>query len=136
MITKRKKKSRQRGSKTHGWGAMKKHRGAGNRGGRGMAGSGKRADQMKTFIIKKYGLQNYFGKHGFKRPQHSQEKYQTINVGDLNFEKEEINLQEKGYNKLLGKGKPNKKYHIKVKYCSQKAKEKIERIGGEVSLIE
>mgnify|MGYP001582468021 CR=1 FL=1 len=79
-----------------------------------MAGSGKRADQMKTFIIKKYGLQNYFGKHGFKRPQHSQEKYQTINVGDLNFEKEEINLQEKGYNKLLGKGKPNKNIFDRV----------------------
>ena len=136
MITKRKKVTRQRGSKTHGWGSMKKHRGAGNRGGRGMAGTGKRADQMKPSIINNYGLQNYFGKHGFKRPQHKIEKYRTINVGDLNFNREEINLQEEGYEKLLGKGKPNKKYYIKVKFCSQKAKEKIKRIGGEVSLIE
>ena len=39
----RKKNTRQRGSHTHGWGAKKKHRGAGNRGGRGNAGSGPRA---------------------------------------------------------------------------------------------
>ena len=136
MITKRKKIKRQRGSKTHGWGAMKKHRGAGNRGGRGMAGSGKRADHMKSWIIKKYGLENYFGKHGFKRPQNVLKKIRTINVGDVNFNKEEVNLEEEGYEKLLGKGKPKRKYHIKVKYCSHKAKEKIERIGGTVFLLE
>jgi len=135
MITKRKKNVRQRGSKTHGWGSMKKHRGAGNRGGRGMAGSGKRADQKKPTIIKEYGLQNYFGKHGFKRPQKVIHKKKTINVGDLNFDMQEVNLQEIGYDKLLGKGKPNKKYKIKVKFCSEKAKEKIETSGGEVSLI-
>ena len=49
-VNKRKKNSRQRGSHTHGWGAMKKHRGAGNRGGRGAAGSGKRADSKKPSI--------------------------------------------------------------------------------------
>ena len=135
MITKRKKNRRQRGSKTHGWGAMKKHRGAGNRGGRGMAGSGKRADQRKPSIIKDYGLDNYFGKHGFKRPQNILSHYKTINVGDLNFDKQEVNLQEFGIGKLLGKGKPNKKYIIKVKSCSQKAKEKIETSGGQVLLI-
>jgi len=135
MITKRKKNMRQRGSKTHGWGAMKKHRGAGNRGGRGMAGSGKRADQKKPSIIKEYGLKNYFGKHGFKRPQKILNHDKIMNVGDLNFDKQEIDLQELGIDKLLGKGKPNKKYIIKVKSCSQKAKEKIESSGGEISLI-
>ena len=44
---------------------MKKRRGAGNRGGRGMAGSGKRADQKKPTILKLYGS-SYFGKRGEK----------------------------------------------------------------------
>jgi large subunit ribosomal protein L15 len=52
MTTHRRKKNvKQRGSKTHGWGSMKKHRGAGNRGGRGKAGTGKRGDQKKPTII-------------------------------------------------------------------------------------
>lgn len=133
MITKRKKVTKQRGHKTHGWGAKKKHRGAGNRGGRGMAGSGKRADQKKPSIIKIYGSK-YFGKHGFKRPQKVIVKHNSINVGDLKFNEQEINLQEKGFDKLLGKGIPNKKYIIQVKSYSKKAKEKIESLGGEVLL--
>ena len=44
-VNKTKKVGKYRGSKTHGGGHMKKRRGAGNRGGRGMAGTGKRADQ-------------------------------------------------------------------------------------------
>lgn len=64
MIIKRKKSERYRGSQTHGGGAKKKRRGAGNRGGRGMAGSGKRADQKKPTILKNYG-NSYFGKRGF-----------------------------------------------------------------------
>ena len=51
-VNRRKKVVKQRGSHTHGWGSKKKHRGAGNRGGRGMAGSGKRADQRKPSILK------------------------------------------------------------------------------------
>ena len=55
VLNKRKKNSRMRGNTTHGYGSMKKNRGAGNRGGRGMAGSGKRADQKKPTILKLYG---------------------------------------------------------------------------------
>ncbi|MBI2499254.1 uL15 family ribosomal protein [Candidatus Woesearchaeota archaeon] len=133
-INKRKKNSRQRGSKTHGWGAMKKHRGAGNRGGRGLAGSGKKSDQLKPTIIKKFGLSNYFGKAGFKRPQKLvNKKIKTMNVGDLiKFNKPEINLIELGFNKLLGEGKVTKKYTIKVESCSRLAKEKIENAGGSI----
>ena len=60
-VNKRKKVTRYRGSKTHGGGAKKKRRGAGNRGGRGMGGSGKRADSKKPSL---WGAK-YFGKHGF-----------------------------------------------------------------------
>jgi len=135
-VNKRKKNSRQRGSKTHGWGAMKKHRGAGNRGGRGLAGSGKKSDQLKPTIIKKFGLSNYFGKSGFKRPQKLiNRKINAINVGDLvKFNKTEINLTELGFNKLLGDGKVTKKYTIKVESCSKLAKEKIEAAGGSITL--
>ena len=45
VVIKRKKSVKQRGSRTHGWGAGKKHRGAGHRGGKGNAGSGKRGQQ-------------------------------------------------------------------------------------------
>lgn len=130
MKKKRKKKSRMRGSATHGWGARKKHRGAGNRGGRGMAGSGKRADQKKPSILKEYGT-SYFGKTGFHRPQKIIKKIKIINIQDLpKFKKTEINLKELGYDKLLAKGIPDKKYKIKVKSFSKKAQEKIEKAGG------
>ncbi len=51
-----------RAKTTHGYGSMKKNRGAGNRGGRGLAGTGKRGDANKqTYQANK----KYFGKHGF-----------------------------------------------------------------------
>jgi len=132
VVHKRKKLSRQRGSKTHGWGAMKKHRGAGNRGGRGMAGTGKRADQMKSWIIKKYGsVNNYFGKHGFRIPQKVKQVDNPINIKDLP-NKDEINLTDMGYTKLLSKGNINRKIKIIVKKCSKNAKDKIEKAGGQV----
>src|SRR3989338_9188978 len=79
---KRKKNSRQRGHHTHGWGAKRKHRGAGNRGGVGMAGTGKRADQKKPTIINLYG-NDYYGKHGFNRPQKVLVKSKSINLDNL-----------------------------------------------------
>ena len=129
-VHKRKKVKKLRGSKTHGWGAMKKHRGAGNRGGRGMAGTGKRADQKKPSILKEYG-NSYFGKKGFNIPQKIKKIKKAINILELP-DKDIINLKEMGYDKLLGKGEVTKKLKITVPYCSKKAKEKIEAKGGEV----
>ena len=130
MVTsKRKKVTKYRGSKTHGSGSMKKRRGAGNRGGRGLAGTGKRADHKKQSIIKEYGTK-YFGKFGFKVPY----KKIKINAVNLSFIEEhlqnylkkglikekdgvyEINLDSLGYNKLLGSGKLTKKFNISTKY--------------------
>ena len=128
-INKRRKNSRQRGSQTHGWGAMKKHRGAGNRGGRGMAGTGKRADTLKPSIIKYFP--DYFGKHGFRIPQKIKKTIKAINISDLP-DAAEINLTELGYDKLLGDGKVAKKYKIIVSSASKKAKEKIEKAGGQI----
>ena len=63
-VNKRTKLSRYRGSHTHGCGSKKKRRGAGHKGGKGMAGSGKRADQKKPTILKLYG-NDYYGRRGF-----------------------------------------------------------------------
>ncbi len=130
MKFKRKKKNRMRGTKTHGHGSKKKWRGAGNRGGRGMAGTGKRADQKKTYILRYYGT-DYFGKHGF----HSIHKRENnvINLDELNkFDKEEINLKELGYTKLLGRGNISKKVKVFIGSASKSAIEKIKEKGGEV----
>ena len=79
MVTrKRGKMSRHRGSHTHGYGAMKKHRGSGNKGGKGMGGSGKRADSKKPSIWKN---KDYFGKHGFVNA--TTKKQNTINIRDI-----------------------------------------------------
>ena len=143
MINKRKKFSRMRASQTHGGGAKKKRRGSGHRGGFGMAGSGKRADQKKPTILKLYGNQ-YFGKHGFVRPPKTVIKIKAINISDIEkkldfylaqnlISKEKdiyiIDLKKLGYNKLLGAGLIKNKYKI-IGKISKKAKEKIEELSG------
>lgn len=144
MPTRRRKKVlKYRGSHTHGGGAKKKRRGAGHRGGRGLAGSGKRAHHNKQRIFKLYG-KDYFGKKGF----HSRKiKLKAMNISFLedHFEKLlqdkiikkkdeffEINLGDIGYGKLLSSGEPKRKYKIHAKIFSKKAKEKIETAGGEI----
>ena len=142
-INKRKKNSRQRGSKTHGWGSMKKHRGSGNRGGFGMAGTGKRSDAKKPSI---WG-EKYFGKHGFT----SKTVKITINpINILNINRKlnswvskklvlaekgayVVDLEKLGYNKLLSKGNVSVKLNIKTPRASKNALEKVKQAGGEVT---
>ncbi|HZX45327.1 MAG TPA: uL15 family ribosomal protein [Candidatus Nanoarchaeia archaeon] len=136
MVVKlRKKFSRQRGRHTHGWGSKKKHRGSGNRGGFGMAGTGKRADQKNPSIWKD---PHYFGKFGFT-PQGIKKVINPINIGYLEeniakFPSKEgvIDLKEFGYNKLLGNGEIKSKIKVKVETASEKAIEKVKEAGGEV----
>jgi len=141
---KRKKNSRLRGSKTHGYGAKKKHRGAGNRGGRGNAGSGKRGDSNKpTFQTQKILM----GKNGFKHkgPLNIDS---IINVGMVSqllplLEKEgavqkkgdayEIDLGKAGYTKLLSKGTACGRFMVTVDKATPKAIEKIEAAGGTIA---
>lgn len=141
----RKKVTRLRGSHTHGWGSKKKHRGAGNRGGRGMAGSGKRAAQKKTLILKMYG-KSYFGKKGFIK--HNRIKIYSVNIAYIEehfnsllekgiIKKENgsyaINIKDLNADKLLGKGGTlTKKFKITAKYASKNAEEKIKKMGGEL----
>ena len=147
VIHKRKKNKRMRGAKTtHGFGAKKKHRGAGNRGGKGMAGTGKRADQKKPTILNLYG-NDYYGKKGFKRPAETKTIVKTINIEYLDTHLEQytkeglvtkegdsfaIDLEKLGYTKLLGKGHLRHKIKIRAPSISASAAEKINASGGQV----
>ena len=145
MMNKRKKFSRMRASHTHGGGAKKKRRGSGHRGGFGMAGSGKRADQKKPTILKLYGNE-YFGKHGFKRPGKVVVRIKAINISDIernlelylskNLVSKENNvyildLKKLGYNKIIGAGNIYNKYKV-IGRVSKKARDKIEKLGGSI----
>lgn len=143
---KRAKFTRQRGNHTHGWGSKKKHRGSGHRGGKGNAGSGKKADQKKPSY---WGIQNFQGKHGFH--SHSLALPQTpINLDDLQLRLDvlvkqgkakkqgdsyEINLNELGYNKLLASGKVAHKLNITVDHASLGAVTKVQEKGGAVTVL-
>ena len=125
------KTKKYRGSRTHGRG-KKAGRGAGLKGGRGNAGLHKH----KYMYMLKY-MPDHFGRRGFKRPQELIKEDKTINVGLLEERfpnVKEINLEEKGFDKLLGAGVVNKPLVIKVPKASKRAIEKIESKGGKVIL--
>ena len=141
-VNKRKKDVKQRGSHTHGWGSKKKHRGSGNRGGKGMAGTGKRSDAIKPSIWQT----EYFGKHGFVRKGIRRSPV-PINIEfiDKNIEKfvaqgiakqdkgaYAINLADLGFGKLLGKGKATKRLVVTAGYASASAVESVKAAGGQV----
>lgn len=134
MVTKTKKQrksKRQRGQTNHGWGARKKRKGSGHRGGFGMAGTGKRADHKKTLINKKYG-KGYFGRGGITSKSTIRKKDKTINLKQIvekYKDKKEINL--KGF-KILGDGEIKIKMIITAEAFTKSAKEKIEKVGGKI----
>jgi len=139
---KRTKASRMHGKAmgTHGWGARKKHKKTGHRGGKGMSGSGKRADHKKTLVTKLYG-HGYFGKQGITSKGSQKNKSNRINLqligknlqryGKKVGDKFEINL--KSY-KILGTGEIKNKLVINAKEASKSAIDKVKRAGGEIIL--
>ena len=142
MRRKGRKSSKRRGHTTHGYGSMKKHRGAGSRGGRGMAGTGKRADQKKSRINPAI----YFGKSGFRsrrKPlvvvnvQHLTERidaWQTKKCIEKSGKGYCIDLTKAGIDKLLGAGSTSVPLTIKVAAASSRAIAKIKKAGGSVEL--
>ncbi len=144
---KRTKSSRAHGRKmgSHGWGARKKHKKTGHRGGKGMSGSGKRADHKKTLVTKLYGG-NYFGKQGITSKGTKRDTRKRINLRDIElnlnsymkkgFAKKtgdsfEVNL---GKYKILGKGNIKTKFILKASEASKSALEKVKKAGGEIIL--
>ena len=126
-IKKRKKSTRFRGTHTHGRGGKKKARGSGHRGGFGMAGTGKRADQRKSFITNLD--REYFGKEGLKPKK---KRYVIINVGDIEkISKGKKQVDLTGY-KILGEGEIQDALNITADSVSESALKKIKKAGGDV----
>lgn len=137
-VNRKKKNLKLRGYRFSGHGHKKRTKGAGHRGGRGLAGTGKRADQRKPSIWKDT---SYFGKSGFKRK--NKVIITAINLNGLNglitkfnlgmFKDEisysngiyTINLTELGYDKLLGKGNLLHKVKVIVGLMTESAKSKV-----------
>jgi len=141
MVVRRRKKIRKlRGSRTHGYGSHKKHRGGGSRGGRGRAGMHK---HKWTYTVK-YEPE-HFGKKGFVRPRKVVKKPKAINLKELDKlaenllekglaekegEKIKINVLRLGYEKVLGNGKLTKPLIVEARIFSEKAIKKLEEAGG------
>ena len=142
------KKRRQRGSRTHGGGSHKKRRGAGHRGGRGRAGRDK----------PEKALYPPRGKHGFKRPQKTDETVLTVNVRELDedavvlaaegiaeetddgYRVDARDVVEDGHEadavKVLGAGRVHNALEVVADEFSETARELIEDAGGSATLTE
>ena len=144
-LKKRKKSSRMhgRGTGSHGWGFRKKHKKSGHRGGKGMAGTGKRADQKKSLVIKLYGNE-YFGKQGITSRGTERDIRKRINLSNVESNlntyikkgvakkgKDGIEVNLEGY-KILGDGELKSKLIIKAKEASKSAMNKVKKAGGEI----
>lgn len=151
-VHKRPKNSRLRGSRTAGWGFRQKHKGHGNKGGFGMAGTGKRADHKKQTAVASDPKGGYFGKSGLTSRRTEKKKYDKINLVDIkaNFFKKDgdkddqrstikktgglLKLDFAKY-KILGNG-DGFKAEIKAKAATASAIEKMKKAGGSIILPE
>ena len=133
---KRKKNSRLHGSRTAGWGFRQQHKGHGNRGGVGMAGSGKRADHKKQKERESDKKRKYFGKQGLTSRGTKVKKYSKINLIDVkaNFFRKDGDKIELSKHKILGSG-DGFKAEIIAKSATASAIEKMKKAGGKIVLI-
>ena len=137
-VHKRKKTSRIRGARTCGWGFRQKHKGHGNRGGVGMAGTGKKADHKKQKALTMANskrVKKYFGRAGFTSIRTANKKTLKLNLKDI---KEKFGNEKKidlSKYKILGTGE-GFKAEIIAKQASASAIEKMEKAGGKIILPE
>lgn len=130
-VHKRKKRTRMRGTKSQGWGFKQKHKGSGNKGGKGMSGSGAHKRQ-KAREMDEGG--KYFGRRGLTSRSFAKKKYDKINLEDIknNFDvKKKIDLT--GY-RILGDGL-GFKGEIIADSATSGAIEKMEKAGGKLILL-
>ncbi len=147
VVRKAKKVTKYRAKTYHGAGHRKKRRGAGSRGGRGMAGSGKRAGQKKAGIGDTLGRPG--GKKGFSSHHKSSVgvgvnvSYFTSSVlerlvADKKASKEgdayAVDLAKIGFGKLIGCGNILSKVNFTAVKVSSKAQEKVSAAGGSVNV--
>lgn len=137
MATRFRKSRRQRGSRYCGWGQVGQHRQSGGRGGIGGAGKHKHF-WIRTVIEEP----NHFGHDAFNSFNRNL-VYNWINIKDLDSVvakhgkvdqdgKVILDLNSLGYDKLLGGGKVNSAFTVKITRISDNAKKKIQEAGGEV----
>lgn len=131
-----------RGSRTCGYGRVGQHRKSGGRGGVGKAGGRK---HFWSYVLRHDPLR--FKKTGFKPPSSIYGRPTTINVGELGdlllnkLDKEkleplsepiEVDLEEMGFEKLLGRGSVSLPLVVKVPSYTERALRKIEEAGGKI----
>ena len=139
-VRKRKKVRTQRGSRTYGRGCSKRGRGSGERGGTGMSGGHKH----KWSYIIRY-MPDYFGKHGFTRPEAVRGSVKAINVGELDENLDKllelgvarrdgdrfvVDVNKLGFDKVLGSGQVTRPLDVIAKSFVESAKRKLEEAGG------
>ena len=144
MIRVKKKSTKMRGFRTCGGGCSKKRRGSGHRGGRGLAGSGKKKKTKWTRTI--ITMPGHIGAYGFSRDSYLRKDPSFINVGAIEEKLNSLidkNIAEKkdgkiyvdvskiGVKKVCGKGNVKGVYVITANEFSKKAEEKILSAGGE-----
>lgn len=132
------KRSKYRGSRTCGGGTHKNRRGAGNRGGRGAAGW--RDHNFTRFHL----LGKREGKHGFVSP--TSVDVTVLDIGEIDqmipmlvvqgIARDEdgiivLDARDLGIGKVLGGGKVQHKMQITARFFSERAKVKIEELGGQ-----
>jgi len=145
MVVRRIKKLKKRRGRNTGFGSHKKHRGAGSRGGRGLAGLHKHK-RMRAIKF----MPDHFGKSGLKRPIKVIKEVKAINLKDLDSTVEKllkdkrikqdkegikVNLTELGYDKLLGSGQVKHKLIVEAKYFSKNAAKKLEDVKGKAIIV-
>ena len=137
MATRFRKSRRQRGSRYCGWGQVGQHRQSGSRGGSG--GAGKHKHFFTRTVIEE---PNHFGHDAFNSYNRNL-VHRWINIRDLDSVVAKhgkvdedgrviLDLTSLGYDKLLGGGKVNSAFAVKVANISENAKEKIQQAGGEI----
>jgi large subunit ribosomal protein L15 len=132
---KRPKNSRIRGARTVGWGFRQKHKGHGNKGGFGMAGTGKKADHKKQVARESDKKHKYFGKQGLTSRGTKRDKTLRKNLRDIKdnmFKKDGDKIDLKKY-VVLGVG-DGFKAEITALKASKAAIEKMEKAGGKIIL--
>jgi len=138
MGTRHRKSRKRRGSRTCGWGQIGQHRKSGSRGGHGHAGMHK---HKWTWVLK-YDP-DYFGKHGFYRPNRREVKSMNlIQLSTLveNLERRgelkildgmpAVNLSALGVGKLVGGGKLDRGLVIIVNSWTERAEKAVREAGG------
>jgi len=133
-VHKRPKNSRIRGARTCGWGFRQKHKGHGNKGGFGNAGTHAHKRQSTEMAVKK-GV--YFGKQGVTSRGTLRDKRDRLNLHSIKqnmFVKDGQKIDLAKY-KILGSG-DGFKAEIVALSASVLAIEKMKKAGGKIILAD